>query len=220
MSDINALIAEAASLYNAELHAFSTKSAQKRAMERLNYAYEVLRRADHTALIDKLNAEGLTDMGPESARWAEIEKRELPFNLHQYRPAKHDVRWLSALRCEVAGQLVTLRQQYKSAEILPKAVSEQQLIAKEERAASAAAKDDGFRVAGLSCSHVFCQNEKGTQWFRCDWYRNGSKISFLKVHAYIAACRRYWMDNGRPDQSDWTHCMLTDFYRECRHLAA
>lgn len=109
-------IAKASALYNHESHTFKNKTAQKSALDYLNRAYETLRSDDRQVVLDQVNAQGLEG----DARWDALEARELPFSLHQYRPAKHDSRWISAERYEVAGQLVSLRQQYKSAGLEPK----------------------------------------------------------------------------------------------------
>ena len=211
--DLNKSISNAAPLYNSEDHSFASKAAQKEALVCLNRAYEALRDADRKQLLDKVNSDFATSEHCD-ARWDALEAHELPFSLHQYRPAKHDSRWLSALRCDVAGRLVSLRGTYKSAEVTPVAPSLQAELAKQEKAAAAAVKDDGFRVIGLSNDVHFCQNQQGTQWYRCDWYKDGARVSFRSVQAHIAECTRVWVAAGKPDLSAASWQEIKDLYKE------
>ena len=212
---IDSLLAAAADLYLAEEQAFASKSDQKTAMSDLNSAFDLITRLDNDAFRASVFAEmqekGLD--GDNDYWFSRMNARgDFPLDLHQYRAAKHDAIVFIPSNLELITKLVALRAEYKAATILPKVESARAALLRAEKAAARAAKDDGFRVVGFSTQFHFCLNQLGTQWLRCDWYKNGARTAFATVADEIGKCRAKWEAAGSPNMEDWTVDQVAEFY--------
>lgn len=181
---------------------FLSKAAQKRALDDLNRAYDMIRETAHDAQIDHANAD---ETGPlctdYQARGEFFASCDLPFDLHQVRDRHVAIieEW-SADHAPVVRDLIALRAAIKAAEIAPAPVNEEkerveairQTIVDEmarRQAQFVEALDLGRKFGGLpvTVSAHWVHGHKGAIFLRHFFYLNG-RLTPLNV--IIAAAQR------------------------------
>lgn len=204
-------IEKAAALYCEKEHEFHSKAAQKEAMRYLNRAYSAMRSANLKAAVDRCIESGWEPEDPRRKR--ELQDRELPNELHHYHPEKHDRAWIDAEHWELANQLAGLRELYRRAWVRARAEDSPETALRKQEQAVSIALGDGFRPLGITAQHWYCANERGTHWYRRDWYYNGERTSFSSVSKLIEKYYRFWEANGRPDMSGMDLGQIREFYK-------
>lgn len=196
--------AAAAALINAGQAA---KVRIKEANEALGRAYDAIRGQHHDQVVTEARAAHPgDDQESLNAYWKALYARDLPYGLHQVRAAKHQAAAETTGNWERIAALVELREAVKALPIVtrePKEPGPEELIKnramksfaetiKEQRAKfdwaaeimkSAKEVKPGILALPISVQPVYCQNEYGTSWVRCDWYLRGEKTAFNIIAA-------------------------------------
>lgn len=165
-------VTEATELFNA---GFTSKAAQKRAIDNLNRAYDLQKGAIHDILL----AEAERGEGWNELYWG------LP-DLHNWKPRHSEQYKTFALQVVTIEQLVELRNAVKTAEITPPAKSEIKVIeerviksirdlleTRREQFLTGCRLVEVFGKLPVSINAHYVTNAHGTTFIRCFYYVNG-----------------------------------------------
>ena len=195
---------------------FSSKAAQKDAVDFLSSCYRFVR-DEHNDEVRNSIWDAISHIEDEEARWEAsrplwAEVKEIPFDLYQVREAKHAD--IFGERWEKVAKLVELRAAFKAAPVVPKARSEAAILIEEERAASKAIKDDGFRIDGYVTTQFWhCVSHLGNAFYRCNWYTQEGLVSYQAVQDYVGSRLKVWEAAGKPNMKDWSYDAIREFYQ-------
>ena len=165
---------------------FTSKAAQKRALDHLNRAYELIRRRHFDALLEAAPKAPMGDNEAACARSIWIDDRSLPFDLHQIR-AKH---------MPIAGEwadeihaLTELRETLKLTEIRkPEPKAKDERIEKVETSIRSEMERIGkmyhealdlgrlFNGLNVSANVHMVVNQYGTRFIRAFYYLEGKRM--------------------------------------------
>lgn len=195
------------------------KAQVKEVNEALARAYKKIHDAHHLQTIDEEIAKSGYKTFPEhnQAAWVQylegVHARDLPFDLHNIREAKHRAIAESTGNWGAIAELFALRAEVKAVPIAPKApagpTTEEKIktaVLKTFSELTEARKKefdwakaimvemerfvDGVRYLPIGVRHVYCANQWGTHWIRLDWYLAGNKTAFNVIAAAAQATRK------------------------------
>ena len=183
---------------------FTTKASQKRAMDLVNRAYDMVREEAHNAVIDFAwgTFQHYTDSFQQAARCEIFEANDLPFNLHQVRSKHFKIfEEFGVDSMERIELLLGLRDAVKMTEVV-KVPTKNEELNKVEAEVRKTISEEFKRIKKKFLGHVdvakhfgglcvsvtahMCYMNNGTQYIRCFYYLDHKFTSLGMIMAVAA----------------------------------